>query len=66
MREVNFRDVQEAEDFETELKYAFESVRMMLDGATFDGRVIYSNYDEIIDKCGPRILVAAKRYSEEI
>lgn len=55
----------DAETFSEEMKHSFEGVRMMLDRVKYDGRIIYANYDEIIEKFGPYVLVAAKKWWEE-
>lgn len=54
-----------AETFSVEMKEAFEGVRMMLNRARYDGRLVYTSYNEIIEKYGPYILVAAKKWWDE-
>lgn len=63
--EVKPKHVTESGTFTEELMEAFKAVEAMMDRVKFDGRIIYANYGEIIEKFGPYILVAAKRYWDE-
>lgn len=59
---ITQRHLDEADSFYEEMIQAFEGVHMMYDRAKYDGRIIYANYDEIFEKFGPWVLVAAKKW----